>query len=159
MRSARARALDDSRSPVHPLALDAMPLQEVVDALIARPMLDAGPRSPFPLDVAGSALFALVTRACREASRGGETNVIATLQPGLGVAAAARQVFTPRVLDVRSEPGCENIEAIVIEAEHGAWVCCGRIIGERFRGVHCADPLLADILTRRIVAVGGTRAG
>ena len=159
IRSARARAVDDSRSPVHALALDAMALQEVVDALIARPMLDAGPRSPFPLDVACSSLFALVTRACREATRGGETSVLTTLQPGLGVAAAARQAVVPRVLDVRDEPGCDNIEAIVVEAEHGAWVCCGRVIGERFRGVHCADPLLADILTRRIVAAGGAHAG
>ena len=159
VRSARARAVDDSRSPVHALALDAISLQEVVDALIARPMLDAGPRSPFPLDVACSALFALVTRACREAMRGGETSVLTTLQPGLGVAAAARQAVAPRVLDVRAEPGCENVEAIVVEAEHGAWVCCGRVIGDRFRGVHCADPLLADILTRRIVAAGGAHAG
>ena len=121
VRSARARAVDDSRSPVHTLSLESMPLQEVVDALIARPMLDAGPRSPFPLDVTCSALFALVTRACREALRGGETTVLTTLQPGLGVAAAARQAVTPRVLDVRAEPGCGNVEAIVVEAEHGAW--------------------------------------
>jgi hypothetical protein len=136
-----------------------MPLQEVVDALIARPMLDAGPRSPYPLDVAGAALFALVARACREALRGGETSVLTTLQPGLGVAAAARQVATPKVLDVRSEPGCANIEAIVVEGEHGTWVCCGRLIGERFRGVHCADPLLADVVSRRIAAAGGSNAG
>jgi DNA-binding response OmpR family regulator len=159
IKAARTRAYDDSRSPVHTLGLDSMPLQEVVDALIARPMLDAGPRSPYPLDVAGSALFALVARACREALRGGETCVMTTLQPGLGVAAAARQVTQPKVLDVRAEPGCANIEAIVIEAEHGAWVCCGRLIGERFRGVHCADPLLADVLTRRIQAVGSADAG
>ena len=122
-------------------------------------MLDAGPRSPYPLDIACSALFALVARACREALRGGETTVTTTLQPGLGVAAAARQLATPRVLDVRGEPGCSDVEAVVIEAEHGAWVCCGRVIGERFRGVHCADPLLADILTRRLSAAGSPNAG
>lgn len=159
VRSARTRAYDDGRSPVHTLSLEAMALHEVVDALIARPMLDAGPRSPYPLDVPGSALFVLVARACREAMRGGETTVLTTLQPGLGVAAAARQVMSPRVLDVRGERGCTNVEAIVVEAEHGAWVCCGRVIGERFRGVHCADPLLADILTRRIVAAGSSDAG
>lgn len=159
VRSARTRAVDDARSPVHTLALESLALREVVDALIARPMLDAGPRSPFPLDVACSALFTLVMRACREAMRGGETNVLTTLQPGLGIAAAARQALVPRVLDVRTEAGCENIEAIVVEAEHGAWVCCGRVIGDRFRGVHCADPLLADVLTRRIVAAGGAHAG
>jgi len=159
VRAARARAFDDSRSPVHALALDTMALREVVDALIARPMFDAGPRSPYPLDVACASLFALVSRACREALRGGEASVLTTLQPGLGVAAAARQVATPRVLDVRSEPGCENVEAIVVEAEHGAWVCCGRVIGERFRGVHAADPLLADLLAGRISAAGGVHAG
>ena len=159
VRSARTRAVDDARSSVHTLALESLPLQDVVDALIARPMLDAGPRSPFPLDIACSALFALVMRACREAMRGGETSVLTTLQPGLGIAAAARQTLVPRVLDVRTESGCENIEAIVVEAEHGAWVCCGRVIGDRFRGVHCADPLLADVLARRIVAAGGAHAG
>ena len=75
------------------------------------------------------------------------------------MAAAARQVASPKVLDVRAEPGCANVEAIVVEAEHGAWVCCGRVIGERFRGVHCADPLLADVLTRRLVAAGSPNAG
>lgn len=159
IRAARTRAYDDSRSSVHTLQLDAMALQEVVDALIARPMLDAGPRSPYPLDIAGAALFALVARACREALRGGDTTVLTTLQPGLGVAAAARQVTTPKVLDVREEPGCSNVEAIVVEAEHGAWVCCGRVIGERFRGVHCADPLLADVITRRMAAAGSAHAG
>jgi DNA-binding NarL/FixJ family response regulator len=159
IKTARARAYDDGRSPVHTLALEAMTLQEVVDALIARPMLDAGPRSPYPLDVAGSALFTLVARACREAVRGGETTVTTTLQPGLGVAAAARQIAVPKVHDVRGEPGCANVEAVVIEAEHGSWVCCGRVIGERFRGVHCADPLLADILTRRLAAAGSPNAG
>ncbi|HEY8075746.1 MAG TPA: hypothetical protein VIF62_16585 [Labilithrix sp.] len=158
-RAARARAVDDGRSPVHALQLDGMPLPELVDALIARPIFDAGPRSPYPLDVACSALFSLVGRVCREALRGGDTSVMTTLQPGLGVAAAARQSAQPRVLDVRAEPGCENIEAIVVEAEHGAWVCCGRVVGDRFRGVHAADPLLADVLTRRLAAAGATHAG
>jgi hypothetical protein len=159
VKAARARAYDDSRSSVHMLGLDVMSLAEIVDQLIARPILEAGPRSPYPLDIACSALFSLVARACIEGLRGGEANVTTTLQPGLGVAAAARQVTNPRVIDVRSEPEAEDIEAIVVESEHGAWVCCGRVEGERFRGVHAADPLLADILERRLTAAGGPRAG
>ncbi|MBX3208617.1 MAG: hypothetical protein KF764_26525 [Labilithrix sp.] len=159
VKSARARAADDARSPVHALSLDGLPLNEVVDALLARPMLDAGPRSSYPLDIACSALFALAARACKEALRGGESQVTTTLQPGLGLAAAARQVVTPRVHDVRAEPGCADVEAIVIEAEHNTWVCCGRIVGERFQGVHAADPLLADIIERRLSAVGASHAG
>jgi hypothetical protein len=159
VKSARARAADDARSPVHALSLEGLQLNEIVDALLARPMLDAGPRSSYPLDVACSALFALAARACKEAQRGGESQVTTTLQPGLGVAAAARQVGTPRVHDVRSEPGCDNIEAIVVEAEHNTWVCCGRIVGERFQGVHAADPLLADIIEQRLSTAGGVHAG
>jgi ActR/RegA family two-component response regulator len=159
VKAARARAVDDARSPVHTLALEGLPLAEVVDALLARPMIDAGPRSSYPLDVACSALFSLAARACREAQRGGEATITTTLQPGLGVAAAARQVMAPQVRDVRGEPGCENVEAIVIEAEHGAWVCCGRIVGDRFQGVHAADPLLADVVERRLRAAGEIHAG
>lgn len=159
VKTARARAVDDARSPVHALSLDGLQLNEIVDALLSRPMLDAGPRSSYPLDIACSALFALAARACKEAQRGGESQVTTTLQPGLGLAAAARQVGTPRVHDVRSEPGCDNVEAIVIEAEHNTWVCCGRIVGERFQGVHAADPLLADIIERRLSAVGASNAG
>jgi CheY-like chemotaxis protein len=158
IRAARARAADDARSPVHALSLDTLSLADVVDALIARPIFDAGARSPYPLDVACPALFSLVMQACRDAARGGVAAVTTSLQPGLGVAAAARQVTTPRVHDVRSETGCENVDAIVIEAEHGSWVCCGRLIGERFRGVHAADPLLADVIAQRL-SVGGVHAG
>lgn len=159
VKSARARAGDDARSPVHALSLDGLPLAEVVDALLSRPMVDAGPRSSYPIDVACSALFAIASRACKEAQRGGESTITTTLQPGLGVAAAARQVGTPRVHDVRAEPGCSNVEAIVVEAEHNTWVCCGRIVGERFQGVHAADPLLADVVERRLSAVGAPNAG
>ncbi len=159
VRAARARANDDARSSVHALALDGLALGEFVDTLLSRPMLDAGPRSSYPLDLACSALFTLAARACQEAQRGGESQVTTTLQPGLGLAAAARQVGAPRVHDVRGEPGCENVEAIVIEAEHGTWVCCGRIKGDRFQGVHAADPLLADVLERRIIAAGRVHAG
>jgi hypothetical protein len=122
-------------------------------------MLDAGPRSSYPLDIACTALFALAQRACREAQRGGESLVTTTLQQGLGLAAAARQAGPVRVHDVRGEPGCENIEAIVVEAEHNTWVCCGRIVGERFQGVHAADPLLADIIESRLSTVGAVHAG
>jgi hypothetical protein len=156
---ARARAEDDARSSVHALGLDNMPLAELVDALLSRPMVDAGPRSSYPLNVASTALFSLAARAVKEATRGGEAHVTTTLQPGLGVAAAARQIAIPRVHDVRNEPGCSDIEAIVIEAEHGSWVCCGRIVGERFQGVHAADPLLADIIEKRLVAAGANHAG
>jgi CheY-like chemotaxis protein len=154
IKAARSRAVLDARSPIHALSLEGASLREIVDALLARPMFDVGPRSTYPLHLPSAALFSLAASACKEAQRGGETNVTATLQPGLGLAAAARQTSKPRVFDVRAEHGCENIEAIVVEAEHSAWVCCGRIVGGRFQGVHAADPLLADAVARQISVSG-----
>ncbi len=159
VRTARTRARDDGRSAVHGLGLEQLALPEIVDTLLSRPMLDAGPRSPFPLDVASTALFSLVVRACTDAKRGGAVSVTTTLQPGLGVAAAARSATNPRVLDVRGQTACEDLEAVVVEAEHGTWVCCGRLRGDRFHGVHAADPLLADVLVRRLTTAGGPSAG
>lgn len=158
IKAARARAVLDAQSPVYLLELEGKTLGEVVDALLARPMLDVGARSSYPLDVACPALFALARAACKDARRGGQTNVTVTLQPGLGVAAAAKQGGTPHVHDARELPGCENVEAIVVESGHAAWVCCGRLIGDRFQGVHAADPLLADVVERGVVAAGARHA-
>ncbi len=157
---ARARARDEARSAVHALALDVISLPEMVDALIARPTVDASPRSPCPLDLPLPTLFALVSHACRAAQRGGEVVVTTTLRSGLGgFAAAARQVTTPRVLDARGQAGCEDLEVVVVEGEHGAWLCCGRVVGERFRGVHAADRLLGDLLCARLLAARSGDAG
>ena len=78
------------------------------------------------------------------------------------MASAAREVDGGRegsvqLADVRSAPRCDNAEAIVINAEHGAWVCCGRRDEDRFRGVHAADPILADLIAQRLAQASGTR--
>jgi hypothetical protein len=62
-----------------------------------------------------------------------------------------------QLADVRGAPRCENAEAIVISAEHGAWVCCGRRDETRFRGVHAADPILADLIAQRLAQASGIR--
>ena len=162
LRAARQRAVDAARSAVHTLALAAMPLGEIVDVLLARPMMGAGFGSPYPLDLVAPAMLSLVSAACREARRGGAANILVTLRGGMGMASAARQADAGReggvqVADVRSAPRCENAEAIVISAEHGSWVCCGRRDDDRFRGVHAADPLLADLIAQRLAQASGTR--
>lgn len=159
VKAARARALLDMRSPVHALSLEDSSMQQIVDTLLAHPMLDVGPRSSYPLDLPSAALFALASSACENAARGGEAKVTTTLQPGLGVAAAARQALSPRIFDLRAVPECGNIEAIVVEAEQSTWVCCGRLVNERFRGVHAADPLLADVVARQLAATGAPHVG
>lgn len=157
---ARHRAREEARSAVHALALDTLSLPEIVDALLARPMADAGPRSPCPVDLPLTTLASLVTQACAAGARGGEIVVTTTLRSGLGgFAAAARQVAAPRVYDASKHAGCADLEAIVVEAEHGAWVCCGRVKGDRFRGVHASDRLLGDLVCARLVAARVADAG
>jgi ActR/RegA family two-component response regulator/GGDEF domain-containing protein len=164
--SARARAIGDAQSAVHGLGLSGLGLAEIVDTLLSRSMLGAGSRTPFPLDLAPPAVLALVAAACREGRRGGALSVHVTLQPGLGLATAARQSLAPlsatsavHVLDVRNSPGCADLEVLVVQAEHAVWLCCGRVDRDRFRGVHASDPLLADLLLHRIVQAGSMRSG
>jgi GGDEF domain-containing protein/ActR/RegA family two-component response regulator len=164
LRAAKQRAQDASRSAVHALALAPMGLGEIVDVLLGRPMMGAGFGSPYPLDLVAPAMLSLVSAACREAKRGGTTSVLVTARSGMGMASAARQLFandgkdpSVHVADVRTAPRCENAEAIVISAEHGSWVCCGRRDDDRFRGVHAADPLLADLIAQRLAQASGVR--
>jgi DNA-binding NarL/FixJ family response regulator len=164
LRAARQRAQDAARSAVHTLGLAPMTLGEIIDALLARPMMGAGFGSPYPLDLIAPAMLSLVTAACREAKRGGVVSVLVSARAGMGMASAAQQAFAGDahessvvVADIRSAPRCENAEAIVINAEHGSWVCCGRRDEDRFRGVHAADPLLADLVAQRLAQASGAR--
>ncbi len=164
LRSARTRADEATRSAVHSLGLASLPLGEIIDTLLAHPMMGGGIGSPYPLDLSTAAALSVVSSACREARRGGVAQVLVTMQPGMAMASAARQAFTQEasevtvhVADVRGAPRCEDAEAIVIAAEHGTWVCCGRVSGERFRGVHAADPLLADLVSQRLAQASGIR--
>jgi hypothetical protein len=89
--------------------------------------------------------------------------VFASVQQGLGMASAVRQAMrdateaTVRTVDARGVEGCVDVEAVVVLAEHGSWVCCGRLTRERFRGVHAADPLLAELVAHRLAQAGGLR--
>jgi DNA-binding response OmpR family regulator len=164
LRAARTRAHDAARSAVHTLGLAPMNLGEIIDTLLARPMMGAGIGSPSPLDLVSNAMVALVAGACREAKRAGAASVLVTSRDAMGMASATRQVFeldtdevTVNVADVRAAPRCDNAEAIVINAEHGTWVCCGRRDEDRFRGVHAADPLLADLVAARLAQASGAR--
>jgi hypothetical protein len=55
-----------------------------------------------------------------------------------------------------SSPG-ESIEALAILAEHGAYALIGRSEGGVVRGLHAADPLLADLLAERLGKAAGLR--
>jgi ActR/RegA family two-component response regulator len=161
---ARRRAEDSGRSPTHTLALSSKSLPEIVDSLLACPMLDAGPASPFPLDLSLPAALSLVSSVCREALRAGEATIFVAARTGAGLSSVVRPavaVEPPRAtvheVDLSGAPGCANAEALVVVAEHGTWTLCGRHEGARFKGVHCADALVADLLAQRLALAGGVR--
>ncbi len=153
--TAGARAHEQASSVVRARDLDKQPLGEIVDALLARPMLDVGVSSTYPLDVSETALLALSLGACREARRGGAATVIVSAR----LAGAVRETLRDssevivRTVDLQGLPGCDDVDAVVVTAEHGVWACCGRRQRDRFRGVHAADPLLCDLLSERLQQV------
>jgi ActR/RegA family two-component response regulator/GGDEF domain-containing protein len=164
LRAARQRASDAARSVVHALGLAPMSLAEIIDVLLARPMMGASFGAPYPLDLVAPAMLSLVGAACREARRSGPASILVTSRAGMGMASAARPADagaaaagTVHLADVRGAPRCENAEAIVVNAEHGSWVCCGRRDENRFRGVHAADPVLADLIAQRLAQASGIR--
>ncbi len=165
LRTAKTRAQDEADSPLHGLGIGGQSLGEMVNTLLAKPVLDAGLYSPYPIELAAPALNSLVSQVCREARRGGRPRVLVTLQSGLGLAASARHALAAdapgsvQVFDLRDIEGCRDLEAVVVFGEHGTWVCAGRVDRDRFRGVHSADPLLADLVADRLIGLGGVVAG
>lgn len=165
LRTARTRAQDEADSPLHALGIGDQSLSDITNILLAKPVLDAGLNSPYPIELASPALSALVSQVCREARRGGKPRILVTLQSGLGLAASARHALqadapgSVQVFDLREMEGCRDLEAVVVIGEHGTWVCAGRVEKDRFRGVHSADPLLADLIADRLVGLGGVNAG
>ena len=54
------------------------------------------------------------------------------------------------LIDVTESAGCQDIEALTLIAEHGSYVLLGRVERGHVRGVHAADPVLVDLITRRL---------
>ncbi len=146
----RRRAEDDTRSVARLYHLELLDLTEIADRLLERPLVDAGGRSPYPLDLAPEALPDLVLSALHEMRRGGATTVHVTHDPSTGCAAAVRAAVAGDDLAAASVYDVEAVHAQIAAAavvgEMGAWVCCGRLVKGRFRGVHAFDPLLSDVL-------------
>jgi hypothetical protein len=67
-----------------------------------------------------------------------------------------RDNVTLHTLDVRSTGG-DDVEALSIIAEHGCYSLIGRNQGGLVKGLHAADPLLADALAERLGRAAGLR--
>ncbi len=166
LRIARHRAEVCRVSPVARLGLRALPLDGIVDALLAEPAGTSRDwlEAPRVIELPTTDVVALVLTAVREAAHGGSTIVAVTRHPGVGIGgvlsseavrgASGRQVLT---VDVGALPGCRNVEVCAVLGEHGTYALAGRSEGHSIRAVHAADPLLADLLVQRLSQVSGAR--
>lgn len=169
---ARLRRAGVVRSPIRDLDQRIGGLRPFIDALLQAPLVDSGVGSPYPLELASSAAASLVYYACVEARRGGMPWILVT-EPSekrpqsrapnssrafSSFAAAAREACAapgePATIvqsRLRAEPGSEDVEAIVVLAEHGLWACCGVDDRDRFVAIHASDAALVDALARKVI--------
>jgi hypothetical protein len=148
------------------LGLGSLPLDGIVDALLAEPAGTSRDwlEAPRVIELPTTDVVALVLTAVREAARGGPAIVAVTRHQGVGIGgvlssevvrgASGRHVLA---VDVGALPGCRNIEVCAVIGEHGTYALAGRSEGHSVRAVHAADPLLADLLVQRLAQVSGTR--
>ena len=155
---ARRRRAAIVASPIHALDQRVRELRAFVDALLETPLV-GGVGSPYPLELTREAAAALVYHTCIEARRTGMPSILVTHRADdTGVFAravrdACKAPGEPATIvesRLRSEPGTDAVEAVVVLAEHGVWACCGIEEKDRFVAVHAADAAMADALARKL---------
>jgi DNA-binding response OmpR family regulator/GGDEF domain-containing protein len=167
LRVAKFRADASRSSVVHGLGLGSLPLGRLVDALLAV-VPDAQQRrlapleTPHYIELPVTDLMGLVGSAAAEATRGGQTRVLATQRAGLSVGSAVRadmsrmgDLLKVDLVDISKAPGCERVDVLIVIAEHATYTLCGRTEGSLVRAVHSADPLLSDLLVARLSEIAG----
>jgi ActR/RegA family two-component response regulator/GGDEF domain-containing protein len=167
LRAARRRAEDVKDSIVHHVEADAVTLGDLIDALGQR---KSAPPQPFAITKARSFelsladLTELATAVVTESLRGGSTFIAVAHHAGLCLGAAVRAAVGPlsdgsvlHALDTQAATDGHPIEALAVFAEHGAYALVGRSEGGVVRGIHAADPLLADLLCSLIGRAAGLR--
>ncbi len=182
LRVARRRAEATRHSLVRRLTPEQTGLVELLDVLgwdaESRP---AGALSaPRPLDLSLTDAAALAAAVVADAVRGGATLIAVAHHERVRLGAAVRASLGPprdnvtvHAVDVRNgsaygggavstgspaagKPG-EDLEALAVIAEHGAYALLGRSEGGRVQGLHAADPLFADLLAERLGRAAGLR--
>ncbi|APR83881.1 GAF domain/GGDEF domain protein [Minicystis rosea] len=166
LRVARRRAEATRYSLVRRLMPDQNTLLDLLDALgweLETPPASAvSAARAFELPIADAA--ALATTVVAHAVRGGATLVVVAHNELLSLGSAVRASLGPprdnvtvHAIDVRSASPGESVEALAVIAEHGSYAFIGRSEGGTVRGIHAADPLLADVLAERLGRAAGLR--
>lgn len=167
LRVARRRAEATRHSLVRGLASDQTALIDLIDALgweLEEPSpADTSAARPLELPVADVA--ALAASVVGNAVRGGATMLVVAHHDHLSLGTAVRAALggsapenvTLHAIDARASSPGESVEALAVLAEHGAYALIGRSDGRVVRGLHAADPLLADLLAERLGRAAGLR--
>jgi ActR/RegA family two-component response regulator/GGDEF domain-containing protein len=162
LRVAKQRAEASQNSVVHRLHLREHSLPDLADALLAAPDVDPSPRargleSPHQIELPAMDLVALALSTVSEAWRAGQARVVATVHAGISVGGAVRAEHDRDgdglrfdAVDVSGLEGCANLDILCVVAEHSAYVLVGRSEGSLVRAVHAADPLLLDLILRKL---------
>jgi DNA-binding response OmpR family regulator/GGDEF domain-containing protein len=167
LRMARHRAEASSRSPVRRLGLNRFSLPEILDSLLWR--LDEASdglaaEAPRLIELPMLDAIPLVTSVIKEACRGGETRIIASVHSGMSLGGAVRGYLDPdrellqvETVDLSAHTACRDLEVLVVFAEHGVYSLFGRSSGHTLKALHSADSMLADLLLQRLGDLSRTR--
>ncbi len=161
-RSEACRASTVRRTCAHLASLD-----DILWALEGAPPVDdpamAGVTTR-ALDLPPDAARALVASVLGDATRGGSALVLAAGAEGAHVGSAVRLAGASTrdgvavyVVDAERMPGQPTVEALAVLSDHATYSLLARESGGRMRGVHSADPLLADLLAERVGRTAGVR--
>jgi ActR/RegA family two-component response regulator len=165
LRVSRRRADATKASIVHRLSIDQADLGDLLELLVGE--RDGSPAmglsTPRRIELPLTDAAALAATVVADALRGGAALFTVAHHPSLSLSAAVRAAIGPPrenvtvyAVDVRASHGAD-IEALSVIAEHGAYVFIGRNQGGVIRGLHAADPLLADLLAERLGRAAGLR--
>jgi GGDEF domain-containing protein/ActR/RegA family two-component response regulator len=169
LRVAKHRADASRNSVVRRMRLDRLALGDLVDALFWKlgditGAHDGGCDLPRSVELPIMDLVGLAVAAVDEAARGGAVRVVATQHSGMCIGSAVRTALSAAddevrfdAVDVSHVPGCGDLEALGIIAEHGAYSLVGRLERSVVRAVHAADPVFADLLVQRLGEAAGVR--
>jgi DNA-binding response OmpR family regulator/GGDEF domain-containing protein len=167
LRVAKFRADASRSSVVHRLGLGSQPLGQLIDSLLgvvpdAQQRRLAPLETPHYIELPVTDLMGLVAATAAEATRGGQTRVLATQRSGLSVGSAVRadmsrmgDLMKVDIVDISRVPGCDRADVLIVIAEHATYALVGRTEGSLVRAVHSADPLLTDLLVARLSEIAG----
>ena len=166
LRVARRRGEATRHSLVRRLPVDQNGLFDLLEALAweTDPPPPGAVSAARPIELPIADAVALATTVVSDALRGGATILVVAHHEHLSLGSAVRASLGPardnltfHAIDVRPSSQGENVEALAVIAEHGAYALIGRNSGGTVRGLHAADPLLADLLAERLGRAAGLR--